>query len=519
MVTFWYSARRAEQAGSLFCKSEVNTLQIGIDIGSTTIKCVVLDKTGSILLSRYERHYSQITEKTTEMLRSIREKYPAEQSISLAITGSAGMGMAQGCGIPFVQEVYATRLAANTYLPGTDVIIELGGEDAKILFLTGGTEVRMNGTCAGGTGAFIDQMATLMKLTPDEMNELAGQATETYTIASRCGVFAKTDIQPLLNQGAKKADISKSIFFAVVNQTIAGLAQGRPIQGNVVYLGGPLTFLSQLRAAFDETLHLTGICPENSLYYAALGSALSAREERKLDEIIHRLESSGVTGHYDSIAPLFQNQEEYEAFRLRHEKAQVPTCDPETYQGPVYLGVDSGSTTIKALVITPDGAILRSLYLPNNGNPVQVVREFLLEFYKDFPNLPIAASAVTGYGEEIVQNALLMDHGVVETMAHFTAAKRFLPEVEFIIDIGGQDIKCFKIRGGAIDNIFLLRGCPGLFGGRFCQAGPSGRRSRGPGQPVHRVYEFLGKAGPEGRGLGGEYLRRAVHQRGEKCPL
>ena len=459
MVTFWYSARRAEQGRSLFCKSEVNTLQIGIDIGSTTIKCVVLDKTGSILLSRYERHYSQITEKTTEMLRSIRELYPAEQSISLAITGSAGMGMAQGCGIPFVQEVYATRLAANAYLPGTDVIIELGGEDAKILFLTGGTEVRMNGTCAGGTGAFIDQMATLMKLTPDEMNELAGQATETYTIASRCGVFAKTDIQPLLNQGAKKADISRSIFFAVVNQTIAGLAQGRPIQGNVVYLGGPLTFLSQLRAAFDETLHLTGICPENSLYYAALGSALSAREELNLDEIIHRLGSSGVTGHYASIAPLFQDQEEYEAFRLRHEKAQVPTCDPETYQGPVYLGVDSGSTTIKALVITPDGAILRSLYLPNNGNPVQVVREFLLEFYKDFPNLPIGASAVTGYGEEIVQNALLMDHGVVETMAHFTAAKRFLPEVEFIIDIGGQDIKCFKIRGGAIDNIFLNEAC------------------------------------------------------------
>ena len=438
---------------------EVRRLKIGIDIGSTTIKCVVLDDSGALVSQSYERHFSQITEKAAEMLRRIRQQYPQQSAVPLSITGSAGMGMATSCGIPFIQEVYATRLAANTYLPGTDVIIELGGEDAKILFLTGGTEVRMNGTCAGGTGAFIDQMATLMKLTPDEMNQLATQATQTYTIASRCGVFAKSDIQPLLNQGAQKTDVSRSIFFAVVNQTIAGLAQGRPIQGHVVYLGGPLTFLSELRRCFDETLHTTGLCPENSLYYAALGAALSSQDQVELDQAIDRLEHYHNKEQYASIPPLFRDTAEYEEFIARHQRDQVEYADPATYQGKAYLGIDSGSTTVKAAVVTQDGRILCSLYRPNNGNPVEIARQFLLDFYRDYPQIQIASSAATGYGEELIQNAFLADYGVVETVAHFTAAKRFMPDVDFIIDIGGQDIKCFKIRNGVIDNIFLNEAC------------------------------------------------------------
>ena len=248
-------------------------MKVGLDVGSTTIKCVVLDDADQIIYSTYERHFSHILEKSEELLRRMAEKYVPSGRAQFAISGSAGMGMAESVQVPFVQEVFATRVAANRLVPGSDVIIELGGEDAKILFLTGGTEVRMNGSCAGGTGAFIDQMATLLKMTADEMDAAAQRAEKTYTIASRCGVFAKTDVQPLLNQGARRADVARSIFMAVVNQTIAGLAQGRPIEGKVVYLGGPLTFLSELRACFDETLELKGLCPENSLYFVAIGAA------------------------------------------------------------------------------------------------------------------------------------------------------------------------------------------------------------------------------------------------------
>ena len=251
-------------------------LRIGLDIGSTTIKCVVLNEQDEIIYSCYDRHFSLITQKTHELLNRLDADIVHGQKVHLSISGSAGMGLALGAHIPFVQEVYATKVAADLFMPGTDVIIELGGEDAKILFLKGTLEVRMNGSCAGGTGAFIDQMATLLGITPTQMNEEAKNAERTYTIASRCGVFAKTDVQPLLNQGAKRADVARSIFMAVVNQTIGGLAQGRPIEGNVVYLGGPLTFMSELRACFDETLGLTGVCPENSLYYVALGAAHQA---------------------------------------------------------------------------------------------------------------------------------------------------------------------------------------------------------------------------------------------------
>ena len=264
-------------------------MKIGLDIGSTTIKCAVLDDNNKLIYKSYERHYSQITEKIAEILENIRRNVKGAENAYFAMSGSAGMGVAESCGIDFVQEVYATRVAANTFIENTDVIIELGGEDAKILFLSGGMEVRMNGSCAGGTGAFIDQMAMLLNVPMDELNELAKECEKTYTIASRCGVFAKSDIQPLLNQGAKKSDIAKSIFVAVVNQTIAGLAQGREIAGKIVYLGGPLTFLPELRKSFDETLKTTGICPEDSLYYVAMGAALCADERINIDEIIEKV--------------------------------------------------------------------------------------------------------------------------------------------------------------------------------------------------------------------------------------
>ncbi len=434
-------------------------MKIGLDVGSTTLKCVVLSDSGELLHASYERHYSQIPTKTAEVLRNILPLVGG-MSPNLAISGSAGMGMSQACDIPFVQEVYATRLAANIYIPGTDVIIELGGEDAKILFLDGGLEVRMNGSCAGGTGAFIDQMATLLGVTQDDMDHLAAQATEMYTIASRCGVFAKSDIQPLINQGAKREDIAASIFSAVVNQTIAGLAQGRPIKGRVAYLGGPLTFMSQLRKQFDATLHVQGVCPENSLFYVALGAANYAQGNgADIPGLIDRLENYHKHASFLSIDPLFSGETEYQEFVRRHAQATVPCVSPKEYRGPVFLGIDAGSTTVKATCVTENGEILYQRYQGNTGNPVPIIREYLQTFMIENPHLPITAAAVTGYGEEIVKNAFRVDFGVVETIAHFTAAKRFMPEVDFIIDIGGQDIKCFKIHNGTIDNIFLNEAC------------------------------------------------------------
>ncbi len=434
-------------------------MKIGLDIGSTTIKCVVTDENGTITYRSYERHFSQITQKTVELLQTIQSILPAHSSTKVAISGSAGMGLAESCSIPFVQEVYATRIATNRLAPGTDVIIELGGEDAKILFLTGGMEVRMNGSCAGGTGAFIDQMATLLNISLEEMDELAARHDKLYTVASRCGVFAKSDIQPLLNQGAKKTDISASIFHAVVNQTIAGLAQGRPIKGNILYLGGPLTFLSQLRESFDETLKTKGTCPEDSLYYVALGAAFSADEEVDLAKAIDRLQHYEAAQQYATMTPLFRSTEEYEAFCARHKQHYVDSIDPAAYSGKAYLGIDAGSTTVKAVLLSQDGKLLVTSYRPNSGNPVPLIRDFLQNIYEQYPNIEIAGSTVTGYGEEIIKNAFCIDYGIVETVAHFTAAKSFMPSVEFIIDIGGQDIKCFKIKNGAIDNIFLNEAC------------------------------------------------------------
>lgn len=434
-------------------------LKLGLDIGSTTIKCVVLDEENKIIYSTYERHYSQITEKIAEILATVRSKVKGVENAAVALSGSAGMGVAESSNIDFVQEVYATRVATNTFIPGTDVVIELGGEDAKILFLTNGLEVRMNGTCAGGTGAFIDQMATLLNVPLEDLDELAKQYEKTYTIASRCGVFAKTDIQPLLNQGARKSDIAESIFNAVVSQTVAGLAQGREIEGQVVYLGGPLTFMSELRNCFDRTLNTKGICPENSLYFVACGAALCAEKPIDFDKVIEEVKNYRGSGNFAFNPPLFKDEEDYKKFSDRHAKATVLQKELKGYKGKAYVGMDAGSTTVKGVVLNDDGELLYSKYLPSKGNPVEIIKGFLEEVYAINPEINIVSSAVTGYGEEIIKNAFDVDYGIVETIAHFTAAKYFMPDVEFIIDIGGQDIKCFKIHNGAIDNIFLNEAC------------------------------------------------------------
>ena len=448
-------------------------MRVGLDIGSTTIKCVVLNDAGEIVFSAYERHFSHILEKGRALLEKVAAKYLPDGRAYLAISGSAGMGLADSCKIPFVQEVFATRVAANRLTPGTDCIIELGGEDAKILFLTNGTEVRMNGSCAGGTGAFIDQMATLLKMGADEMDKAAQGASRTYTIASRCGVFAKSDIQPLINQGAQAGDIAASIYQAVVNQTIAGLAQGRPIHGNILYLGGPLTFSKTLRQSFDRPLGVTGTLPENSLLFVAMGAAFYADEESDLREVAKRLDAYSATATYVSLPPLFDDKQAYEEFHARHMKATVPCLPFGADCGPVHIGIDSGSTTIKLVVIDNNANILFERYRPNLGNPIPLVKETLLGLYKDHPGLQIASVTTTGYGEELVKNAFHCDRGLVETVAHFTAAKHFLPDVDFIIDIGGQDMKCFKIEDGAISNIFLNEACSsgcGSFLQTFAQA-------------------------------------------------
>lgn len=435
-------------------------MRIGLDVGSTTIKCVVYDHDDHILYKSYERHFSQIAEKAGNMLQEIQKQLPDEKSASLCISGSAGMGMAEDLGIPFVQEVYATRTATKRYIPDADVVIELGGEDAKILFLSGSMEIRMNGSCAGGTGAFIDQMATLLNITPTELNDLAGTSEKTYSIASRCGVFAKSDIQALLNQGAQKNDISSSILVAVVNQTIAGLAQGREIAGNVVYLGGPLTFFSELRNAFDKILGVKGVCPENSLYFVAQGAALNeTAEEFELREVTQRVQNYVSKHPYKSDAPLFEHWDQYEEFKARHNRHSIQIDAPLTGSKTAYIGVDAGSTTLKAVAVNDNEEIIFSKYMSTSGNPVPLVKEFLTELYEKYPDIHIASSASTGYGEEIIKSAFHLDAGLVETMAHFAAARKFDPEVDFIIDIGGQDIKCFKIKNGTIDNIFLNEAC------------------------------------------------------------
>ena len=433
--------------------------RLGLDIGSTTLKCAVLDEADNVCFTLYRRHLSRIPEVAAEMFGEMAEKFPGE-TFSVTLSGSAGMGIAEAAGLPFVQEVYAEKIAVNRYCPGTDAVIELGGEDAKILFLTGGFEMRMNGTCAGGTGAFIDQMAALMRVTPDELNDLAAHHDKICTIASRCGVFAKSDVQPLLNQGARREDIAAGILYAVVNQTVAGLSQGRRIEGNVLYLGGPLSFLPELRKGFDDVLKTAGTCPENALCFVALGAALSGMgTEMTPDGLRETFSSRVATKGFRHCLPLFRSEEEYREFLDRHEKASGGITVLDKPDSRMFLGIDAGSTTVKLVLCDRNGNICEPFYSPNNGNPVPLVRSYLERIYDTYPDLKIAGAAVTGYGEEIIKNAFGADLGIVETVAHFTAAKKFRPDVDFILDIGGQDIKCFHIRNGAIDSLYLNEAC------------------------------------------------------------
>ncbi len=439
--------------------------RIGIDIGSTTVKVVVLDKDNQMLFRTYERHFSKVREKTCEILRRIEQDY-AGQTVKLVLTGSAGLGVAKASELDFVQEVYATAAAVNTLNPGTDAVIELGGEDAKIIFFGNSLEERMNGSCAGGTGAFIDQMATLLNVTIDELDALSLKHTKLYPIASRCGVFAKSDIQPILNQGGLKEDVAASIFQAVVDQTISGLTQGRELTGKIVFLGGPLHFLKGLRERFVETLELDeehAIFPEDGDCYAAIGSAMCAEDyqELKFEEVLDCLEKAVDTNQsLNTLPPLFSSQEEYAEFAARHNENRLPEVDISTYEGAAYLGIDAGSTTTKIVLIAQDGGILFSYYGSNQGNPVNIVLAQLREIYSLCGDrVRIAGSAVTGYGEELIKNAFRCDLGLVETVAHFAAAQYFDPKVDYIIDIGGQDMKCFKIRNDAVDSIMLNEAC------------------------------------------------------------
>ncbi len=434
---------------------------IGFDIGSTTIKAVVLDDDNQICYRSYERHKAQVRQKALEKIIELR-KYTSEP-FTFAISGSGAIGLCEQSGLPFVQEVFASTIATQKFYPNTDVAIELGGEDAKILFFKGSIEQRMNSTCAGGTGAFIDQMSQLLHMSLEEMNEASLHYNRIYPIASRCGVFAKSDIQPLINQGVAKSDLCASIFQAVVGQTVTSLAQGRKIEGNLLFLGGPLYFLSGLRQRFQDTLNLTDdqiVCPETAIHYVALGTALCSDEvyeREQLEEALEKLVNSPVT--MSESKPLFETKADYENFQARHKSHDAKYADLKTYTGKAYLGIDSGSTTTKLALITESGEILYDSYSSNKGNPLDVVLEDLKTIYHENPNIQIYGSYSTGYGEELMRHAFHLDGGVVETLAHYTAAKFFNEDVDYILDIGGQDIKCFKIRDGHIDDIVLNEAC------------------------------------------------------------
>ena len=442
-----------------------NKYSLGIDIGSTTVKTVITDPDGNIVYSKYQRHLSKVKETVTEQLKLIRADHPDEK-FTVSITGSAGLGLANSAEIPFVQEVHAAFLAVKKKQPDADVVIELGGEDAKIIFLTGGVEQRMNGSCAGGTGAFIDQMSTLLGITSDQLDELSLRAQKIYPIASRCGVFAKSDIQPLLNQGARREDVSASIFQAVVDQTVSGLAQGRSIEGKVLFLGGPLFFLQGLRKAFVNTLGLDeehAVFPDEAPVFVAYGCAIYAATSAdyySVNELLEKITNAKTNDNIVTGEPLFSSQAEYDDFIERHRKFDLGYADMRTYKGDAYLGIDAGSTTTKLVLITDDGKILYHHYSSNQGQPLDKIADQLKRIYKEKnPDINIRGSAVTGYGEDLIKSGLAVDHGIVETVAHFKAASYFCPDVDFIIDIGGQDIKCFKIKNKSIDSIMLNEAC------------------------------------------------------------
>ena len=454
-------------------------MTMGIDIGSTTVKIIIV-KNGDVVYQQYERHMSQVRPKTLELIRMAKDVIGGGE-LTVALSGSAGLGVAKAAGLPFIQEVFATGEVVKSYAPDTDCVIELGGEDAKIIFFTGGLEERMNGSCAGGTGAFIDQMATLLDVTPEQLDTLSLGSEKLYTIASRCGVFAKSDIQPLLNQGARKEDIAASIFKAVVDQTITGLAQGRRITGKVLFLGGQLYYFKGLQREFVRSLglsHENAVFPDMGRYAVALGSALFAEKTGQpmtYEELVGRLEAAASESHAARyLEPLFENADDYAAFLNRHGKASVGRADLDAYEGDAYLGVDCGSTTTKLVLMAEDGRILYDYYSANRGNPVEIIREQLVKIRaRCGDRVTVRGSAATGYGEDLVKNAFSIDAGLVETMAHFKAARFFDPSVDFILDIGGQDIKCFKVRDNAIDSIMLNEACSsgcGSFIGTFAQS-------------------------------------------------
>jgi len=441
-------------------------LRIGLDIGSTTAKLVVMEH-GAIIYQDYTRHYSDIKTAVVSLLSDVRERYP-QRMAALTVSGSSGLSLSKLGGVPFVQEVIACTTAINERIPQCDTAIELGGEDAKIIYLSGGIEQRMNNACAGGTGAFIDQMASLLQTDPAGLDELAAKHETIYPIASRCGVFAKSDVQPLLNEGARREDVAASIFQSIVNQTISGLACGRPIRGKVAFLGGPLTFLPQLRARFAATLEMAEsdiIFPDRSQYFVAIGSALSLAEPTilSIEDWLKRLRNVDFSNdrNQDAELPaLFETPEDLAEFRSRHAKAAAPRAELGSYRGALYLGIDAGSTTTKLVLTGSQDEILYTFYGSNKGNPLKSVSEALKEIYQMLPEgCYIAGSCATGYGEGLIKAALKTDHGEVETVAHYKAASKFMPKVDFILDIGGQDMKCIKIRGGAIDSLMLNEAC------------------------------------------------------------
>ena len=444
----------------------MNSYTLGIDIGSTTVKIAILDKSDNLLFADYKRHFANIQETLADLLQEAWEQH-GEMTLHPVITGSGGLTLADHLGVPFVQEVIAVSSSLQKLAPQTDVAIELGGEDAKIIYFENGNiEQRMNGICAGGTGSFIDQMASLLQSDATGLNEYAKNYKALYPIAARCGVFAKTDIQPLINDGATKEDLSASIFQAVVNQTISGLACGKPIRGHVAFLGGPLHFLSELKKAFIRTLKLDEehtIVPDNSHLFAAIGSALNAKEDVSisLTDMKDRLRNSiKLDFEVARMEPLFSSEEDYESFHKRQSTYKVTTSDLSSYKGNCYLGIDAGSTTTKTALVGEDGALLYSFYSSNNGNPLKTAIRSIQEIYSLLPeDARIAYSCSTGYGEALIKAALLLDEGEVETVSHYYAAAFFDPEVDCILDIGGQDMKCIKIKNNTVDSVQLNEAC------------------------------------------------------------
>ena len=439
--------------------------KLGIDIGSTTVKVSIIEDGGKLLFADYKRHFANIQETLADLLREGEEKLGA-LTVEPVITGSGGLTLSKHLGIPFVQEVVAVATSLKDYAPQTDVAIELGGEDAKIIYFTGGIDQRMNGICAGGTGSFIDQMASLLQTDASGLNEYAKNYKAIYPIAARCGVFAKTDIQPLINEGATKEDLSASIFQAVVNQTISGLACGKPIRGNVAFLGGPLHFLPELRAAFIRTLNLGPdqiIAPDHSHLFAAIGAAMNSdpKTTASLHDLIERL-SHGIKMDFEvkRMEPLFTDEADYEEFRTRHASHDVKKGDLATYEGNCYLGIDAGSTTTKVALVGEDGSLLYRFYSNNNGSPLATAIRAMQEIHDQLPEkAQIAYSCSTGYGEALLKSALMLDEGEVETISHYYAAAAFEPDVDCILDIGGQDMKCIKIKDGTVDSVQLNEAC------------------------------------------------------------